>query len=180
MSRDDELELRAPALEDVDALFAAVDADRARLRVWLPWVDLTKSPDDTRAFIERSITGASAGTTVDRLLIHEGHIAGIASLSEISEPHQRGMIGYWIGSAWEGRGFVSRAVRELLRLGFVELGLERIALLAATENSRSRAVAERCGFTFEGVLRRHEKLNDRFVDHAVYSMLADEWRDEER
>ncbi|MEQ8277148.1 MAG: GNAT family protein [Deltaproteobacteria bacterium] len=174
---DGDLVLRSPTLDDAPVIFAAVDADRARLRRWLPWVDLTKTPDDTRAFVERSLAGLEAGTAMDLVLLHDGAFAGLASLVDISSANRRAMIGYWISSGREGRGLVTRAVQRLLAHGFDTLGLERIGLYAATDNTRSRAVAERCGLTLEGVLRHHEFVDDRFVDHAVYAILAEEWRD---
>ncbi len=40
----------------------------------------------------------------------------------------------------------------------------------------SRRVAERLGFTLEGIRRESHWITDRFVDHAVYGMLRREWR----
>ena len=54
--------------------------------------------------------------------------------------------------------------------------LHRVIVYAATENRRSRGVAERVGFTLEGIAREAEWLGDRFVDLALYSMLEQEWR----
>ena len=60
-------------------------------------------------------------------------------------------------------------------VAFAELGMHRVELLAATDNERSRAIAERLGMTFEGVRREAEELARGFVDLAMYSMLAQDW-----
>jgi hypothetical protein len=54
--------------------------------------------------------------------------------------------------------------------------LNRVEIRAGVENKRSRAIPERLGFTQEGVLRQAERVGDRFVDHVMYSILADEWK----
>ena len=59
---------------------------------------------------------------------------------------------------------------------FSEWDLNRVAIYAGQGNSKSRAVAERLGFNFEGILRGAEWVNDRYVDLAVYSMLKRDWQ----
>ena len=45
------LELRPLYLRDAKALFPLVEANRERLRRWLPWVDDNRSVLDSRVFI---------------------------------------------------------------------------------------------------------------------------------
>jgi RimJ/RimL family protein N-acetyltransferase len=40
---------------------------------------------------------------------------------------------------------------------------------------RSRALAERLGFSYEGTLRKALRLSDGYHDDAVYAVLAEEW-----
>jgi ribosomal-protein-serine acetyltransferase len=85
------------------------------------------------------------------------------------------IIGYWIDADHSGKGILTNTAREFIDDGFKKYGFNRIELRAGTENTRSCAVAERLGFTYEGVLREIEWLNDRFVSHKLYSMLASDW-----
>jgi ribosomal-protein-serine acetyltransferase len=63
----------------------------------------------------------------------------------------------------------------LLEHAFRAWKLNRVEIRAGARNTRSRAIPERLGFVEEGVLRQAERVGDRCVDHAVYSMLAAEW-----
>jgi RimJ/RimL family protein N-acetyltransferase len=58
--------------------------------------------------------------------------------------------------------------------GFQSLGLERIDLLAATENPASQRVAERCGFTREAVLRSYMRSKAGRDDMVVFGLLIGE------
>jgi ribosomal-protein-serine acetyltransferase len=63
----------------------------------------------------------------------------------------------------------------LLNLAFTSLGMNRVEIACGTKNLKSQAVAERLGFTREGVIRQAEYVNDSFVDHIIYGMIAAEW-----
>lgn len=157
-------------------LFALVEENRAFLRRWLPWVDATRTVADSHAWIQRSLEEFALARALPVGLLSDRALAGVCDLHGLDWGNRRAHVGYWLGEAWQGRGLMTRAVRALTTHAFVALGLHRLEIHAATENRRSRAVAERLGFRLEGTLRQAEWLHERFVDHAVYGALAPEWR----
>jgi ribosomal-protein-serine acetyltransferase len=163
--------LRRYSLDDLDDLWALVQAERERIGVWMPWVASTTTIETQRAWLER----ASADEGLDGCGIWVGdRYAGGVGLRW--DPFGiAGELGYWIGSEFEGRGLVTRACRALIDHGFGVLRLHRIAIRAGVENTRSRAIPERLGFTREGVLRGEGRGSDGFYDLVVYGLLEDEW-----
>jgi RimJ/RimL family protein N-acetyltransferase len=63
----------------------------------------------------------------------------------------------------------------MLREAFDELGNRRVEWKCDALNARSRAAAERLGFTFEGIFRQHMIIKGRNRDTAWYAMLDHEW-----
>ncbi len=166
--------LRRLTIEDLDGIWALVQRERERLAVWMPWASTveTATIDDEREWLgsvsSNETTLEGCGVFVD------GRFAGGVGLM----PERWGIkaeIGYWIGSEYEGRGLVTRAVRALIDVGFEELGLNRIEIRAGVGNLRSRAIPERLGFTREGVERGGGRGTGGYYDSVVYSMLRDEW-----
>jgi ribosomal-protein-serine acetyltransferase len=86
-----------------------------------------------------------------------------------------GDIGYWIDGDYEGRGLVTRAAEALISRAFEERALNRMELRTCVDNSRSRTVAERLGFTFEGILARGLHFRTRAEDVALYGVSARDW-----
>jgi ribosomal-protein-serine acetyltransferase len=72
---------------------------------------------------------------------------------------------------------MTEAVRALTAHAFDVWRLQRVEIRAAVGNRRSAAIPRRLGFSEEGVLRQAERHGDEFKDIAVYSLLADEWRE---
>ncbi len=64
-----------------------------------------------------------------------------------------------------------RAVRLLAGWAFADLGLFRLEILADVENPASIAVARRCGFSEEGLLRGNTLIKGRRGDSLVFSLL---------
>ena len=172
---DDDLELRLLARHHADELFALFDANREHLAPWLPWVPLTKTADDTRAFIDRSLSETASNGCFNLGIWWRGEIAGCVGMHLVDWPNRRTTIGYWLGARFQGKGIMTRCCRAVVDHGFREMGLHRIGLKAAVDNPKSCAIAERLGMKLEGVERDGEKVGDRHHDMAVYAILAHEW-----
>ncbi|HEX3706034.1 MAG TPA: GNAT family protein [Mycobacteriales bacterium] len=168
------LVLCAVSAADADEAYAIVDAERDRLREWLPWVDSTTAVETSRAHLaglDAAFVGGAGIFTAIRL---DGRLAGFADL-RCDPLRASGEVGYWLSEKAVGRYVMTRTVAALIDIAFGPLDVHRVQLQAATGNARSRAVAERLGMTFEGVRREAEELSTGFVDLAVYSVLAQEW-----
>jgi ribosomal-protein-serine acetyltransferase len=158
--------------DDALVVFETVDRNRERLRRWLPWVDDSRDPADTRAFIEETI--ATQGREFAYGIYVDDAFVGAIGLH--TDPERRSaMIGYWLDENQEGRGLVTKASRALTEVAFRELSMHRVWLSADPENTRSCAVAERLGFRREGVHREDQLLHGRFRDSVIYAVLEDDW-----
>ena len=80
-------------------------------------------------------------------------------------------IGYWVERGARGRGVASRAVELVSAGAFEVLDAARVQLVAEPENAASLRVAEKAGFTREGVLRSYMEFNGRRRDGVMYSLL---------
>jgi ribosomal-protein-serine acetyltransferase len=172
---DERTALRPLGESDAGKLYAAVDENRAHLRRWLPWLDNTRSREDINAFRVRIQAQENDGIGLTRLLERDNTVCGVIGFNHVDLLNKKAELGYWLAKPYEGKGLCYKGCAQLATHGFADLGLNRIAIAAAVGNRRSRSVAERLGFSFEGVLREAEWLYDHYVDHAVYSLLRREW-----
>ena len=173
---DESLDLVLLEPRHAPMLFALIDENRPHLRRFLPGVDTTRTVNDSVMFIQGSLEQFARGLSVNVGLYSQNQIVGVCGTHVIQWAHRRAELGYWLGSAWQGRGLMSRAVHALGSYCFAALGLNRLELRAAVENKKSRAIAERLGFKYEGTTRQTEWLYDHYVDHAIYGILAAEWK----
>jgi ribosomal-protein-serine acetyltransferase len=171
---NEEVELRLLKLSHRDELFCLVDTNREHLREWLPWVDANRSLTDTESFIKSAISQHESNKGPQYVVFHNAAMCGVCGFHPFDITNKISSIGYWLSHAFSGKGIMTLSVKALLEAGFREYGLNRIEIACATGNARSRAIPERLEFKFEGVLREREYLYGRYVDHAIYSMLASE------
>lgn len=172
---DAQLELRLFEDEDAATLFGLIERNRGYLREWLPWVDYQTSVEDSLGFVKHSIQRYLDNDSISAAIQYRGQLAGVISFHSVNWPNRQVEIGYWLSADFQGQGVMTRACRAMLDYAFHKLQLNRVSILCATGNARSRAIPERLGFTQEGILREGEWLYDHFVDLVVYSLLAREW-----
>ncbi|HWQ77703.1 MAG TPA: GNAT family N-acetyltransferase [Anaerovoracaceae bacterium] len=85
-------------------------------------------------------------------------------------------LGYAMSEGYWGKGIMTEAAKAVVRHGFEELKLEMVSVYRNPLNKRSGRVIEKCGFTYEGMLRKAYKIYDGSIrDVACYSMTKEEY-----
>jgi RimJ/RimL family protein N-acetyltransferase len=177
--RGERVTLRAFRDSDADRVVEACEDERTAYWFWRMPSPYTL--DDARAYLlsreeqrasGNGVTWAVAGPPDDRLL-------GSISLFDV-KPGREAEIGYWTHPEARGRGVMTEACGLVVRHGFASpaaggLGLRRILVFAAADNTASRRVIESNGFTQVGRERNGMRLRDgTLVDSACYDLLVEE------
>lgn len=156
---------------DAPDIFNAIRTQRNYLRRWLPFVDSTRTIEDTLRFIRSSVIDAERGDYVF-VIVCEGRFAGLIGFKDTDRENRRTELGYWLCEEYQGRGLMTAAVSALCQWMFKRQRMCRVQIKCATENARSRAIPERLGFVHEGTERCGARLaNGRYTDLEVYSRL---------
>jgi RimJ/RimL family protein N-acetyltransferase len=163
---DELVELRPWLDRDVAAIVAACnDPETAR---WTT-VPSPYSEADARAWLERCTTAWSEGAAP--LAVIERASGDVAAAITLWLHGRVGELGYWAAPEYRGRGYVPRAVSLLCDWAFDELQLPRMQLGTFPGNTSSERVAEKCGFTREGLLRSWLEQRGVRRDVTMWSLL---------
>lgn len=140
-------------------------------------MDYTQS--DTTAFIRESIQAWKEERAWDysvRLQDEPKRHIGNISFWTVSKLGKIAEVGYWVRSDETSRGVCTEAVGLLLEETFNSMGYHKVVLRIAVGNDASDRVAEKLGFTKEGVLREELLIRGNWVDHSLWSLLDREYR----
>jgi RimJ/RimL family protein N-acetyltransferase len=165
--RDGALTLRQGRPEDVDAVTAACQDPE------IPRWTTVPSPyrrEDAEDWLGAVRAAARDGTSVHLLAFEDDRLVGSFSVMEIDRERGYGEIGYWVAAEARGRGIATRATRLLHDWSTRELGLTTLEILPHRDNAPSRRVAERCGYSPTGELRRAPRADD--PEEPAYMVYA--------
>lgn len=161
---------------DVEAVTAACN-DRA-IAEFLELIPSPYTKDDARDYIAHCHEGWRAGTLSNFAITDTETGAAVGSIGVRWVDPEQGVaeVGYWVAPEARGKSLCTRAVRLVSRWLIAEHGVERLQLRAEEQNAPSRRVAEKAGFTEEGVLRssRYNPRLGRRMNFVMYSLLPDE------
>ena len=168
--RTDRLLLRAWRPDDAPAVTAA--CDEPEIARWTT-VPAPYTDADGRAWtaeVAPALWGSGTATPFAVCDAGTGRLLASCGLHDIKD--RSAEIGYWCAAEARGTGVVTEAVLAVTRWGFEDLVLERVGWIAGVGNWASRRVAERCGYTVEGVLRAGMHQRGQLVDCWVGGRLS--------
>jgi len=173
---NEQIELRLVDRQHREELFELLDSNRGHLRPWLPWVDMLRSVSHVEKAIAvwQLVHGSNRGLFAG--IWFEGQLRGMVNYEAIDWLNRWSALSYWLDAAYQGQGIMTSCCEAMIAHGFNTLKLNRITIESATENARSRAIAERLGFALEGTVRGIEWVHDHYCDHVIYGLLRADYQ----
>jgi [ribosomal protein S5]-alanine N-acetyltransferase len=160
--------LRPPTLSDEEEFLASMNASR---RAHRPYLYPPLTPEAYRTYLDR-LDERKYGYLACRR--DDGAIVGWLNVSEIVRGALQGAyLGYGGVAEFAGQGYMTEAVRLVIREAFGPLGLHRLEANIQPGNTASIALARRCGFEHEGFSPRYLKVGGRWRDHERWAVRSD-------
>ncbi len=176
----DDLWLMAPQTVEGDAVMLnyTVISSLPHLRPWMHWAHEQPTVEQSEAIVRRMKAQFLTREHLGYFLYERGAdgsrgaLIGGAGLVRLDWLLRRFEIGYWLAPTATGRGLASQAVVALTRLAFDGLRARRVEIRTDARNLASRAVAERCGFQLEGVLRNDALgVDAELTDTCIFGLI---------
>ncbi|MCB0516147.1 MAG: GNAT family protein [Chitinophagales bacterium] len=167
--------LKPIATAHVGEIYSLIQESLPNLQLWLPWASETLLMSDTEAFI-KDVKGRNFYLARQVYEIwFEGKIAGLIDLHNGNRETQTVEIGYWLGTAYQGKGIMLNACKILLRKVFAHTKISCVYVRCAENNLRSRSIPEKLRFTDLGYDNTEEIINTQKHKMLKYSLTKKQW-----
>jgi [ribosomal protein S5]-alanine N-acetyltransferase len=132
------------------------------------------SLEDIKPFIQKinDMIDGNDGISWAMALKNEPKMIGHISFHRVIKEHYRAEVGYMMHPDHYGKGIMHEALGAVLHYGFVSMGLHSIEAIVNPENSASIKLLERNNFIREAYFREDFFWEGKFLDSAVYSLIA--------
>jgi RimJ/RimL family protein N-acetyltransferase len=165
----DRLIIRAPLWEDGKMVNEAINESINELQPWMPWAQQIPTLEESEKISRQGRVHFLERSDLRLYLIHKttGQFIGSSGLHRIDWQVRKFEIGYWISTPFSGQGYITEAVEGITNFAIHELQANRIEIRCDSRNVRSARVAERLGFTKEGILRSDKCDVDSLLRNTV-------------
>jgi len=170
------LSLRWISAEDVDDVYT-IYSDPEVMRYWStpPLTDRNAASklvsEIHESFKRRELLKWGIALRKDDTLI------GSVTLFHPDFTHRRAEIGYALGRAHWGQGYMQETLKAVLTYAFEALEFHRIEADVDPRNVASIRTLERLGFQREGYLRERWQVNGEIQDALFYGLLRPDWEE---
>jgi RimJ/RimL family protein N-acetyltransferase len=168
------LVLRWISEDDIDALYEiSSDPQVMRYSSFTPLLNR-----DAAAAMQREIAESNlknAWWKWGLALADSNKLIGTATLFNLNLSNGRAEIGYAMGRAYWGNGYMNEALKALVKHAFEVVQLRRLEADVDPRNTASIRTLERLGFQREGYLRERWHVGGEIQDALFYGLLKHEW-----
>jgi ribosomal-protein-alanine N-acetyltransferase len=166
--------LRELRLSDAPSLLAMLSTEEVARFISPP----PTTVDGFERFIAWTHRERAAGNYVCFAVVPHGmdSAIGIFQVRQLEPGFATAEWGFAIGSHYWGTGVFIDAARMVVDFTFDTIGTHRLEARAAVQNGRGNAALKKVGAIQEGILRKSFLRNDEYLDQALWTILASDWR----
>lgn len=132
------------------------------------------SIDETKEVIAAHYLNAPLGKYAIELK-NENKLIGTIDL-RINQKHKTGEIGYALNLDYSGKGYMTEAGNQILKLAFEHLKLHQVKASHSTINPKSGQVMHRLGMEKIGVLPKNRVHKEKIVDDVIYVITDEKYK----
>lgn len=164
------LQLREWRLSDAKDLVSAINNKEIlnNLRDGIPY-PYTKR--DALEFINAMRAADNNCVFAFAVTVDDRAVGSISVLRQSNIHFRTAELGYYLSGKYHGKGIMTEAVREICEYVFNNSDIIRIFAEPFADNAASCRVLEKCGFTYEGLMRSNAVKNGEIKDMKLYSLI---------
>lgn len=163
--------LRPFVLQDIEAFTEAVNQSLNSLLPWMVWAHKDYRAEEAASWINFTHMQRSKGEAEEFAIVDDNdRLLGGAGIRFAQQAGEVNALGYWVRRDAQQQGVATRAVAQLVELGFQHPQIPLLEIAAAAENHASRAVALRSGFEFVDYCYGLIVLESGPVNTAIYHL----------
>lgn len=166
--------LRAVQVEDAKDIFEFTsDSQVAALTAMFT---LHATPQETLAYVQHIVEESKQGHEAYWVIVHKqtNKVIGLVIFYAYSPHHARIALGYTVARPYWNKGIATEVAKAMVSFGFTTLGCKRIEATAHPHNGASLRVLEKCGMSYEGLLRCYYLNQGKRSDRKIYSIIAED------
>jgi ribosomal-protein-serine acetyltransferase len=163
--------------DDAQAFHGIISENKKRISNYLPKTTLANSDlESTIIYIDQKMQQAEAKENfcfvIENIENHE--LVGAVFLKSFDWSVPKCELGYFVDYKSEGKGIISKALKQIINYCFSVLRLNKLFLRTAIDNTGSKKVAEKNGFIKEGILRKDFMTeNGELIDVIYYGLVKE-------
>jgi RimJ/RimL family protein N-acetyltransferase len=161
---------------DGPPVYAAIQESAAQTSVWLPELSAELTQGDVNEWIASTAALRERGEAYHLAIVdrRDDRFLGGCGLTGMNRRHLFCNLYYWVRTSRVGQGVGPAAARLAARWAFEQLGLQRVEIVADSDNVPSQRVAEKAGATREGVLRHRLRTAGLARPAVMFSLIPED------